>query len=222
MNYAINDVYSSIQGEGCQTGVPMVIVRMHGCDVGCSFCDTKETWRFKQEDLVGTLLEALGQNPRFVRASIFDLVSYIVGNLAGPKWILITGGEPAQQNLGPLVDSLHAHGYRVAIETSGTACGHVNAGIDWICVSPKIDMPGGLKIQPAAVAWADEIKFIIGKESDFAKLESFLTNNPVKESAEVCLQPLSQSEKATQLCVAKALQMGWRVSIQTHKFLNLP
>lgn len=222
MNYRINDVYTAIQGEGCQAGVPMVLLRLHGCSVGCPWCDTKETWHIDPANACASIAEARGANARYAIASASTIARSIRAQHPGPAWVLLTGGEPAEQGLGPLVEALHDAGYKVAIETSGTAPGLVDAECDWVCVSPKIGMPGGRAIIPEVLALADEIKMVVGKAADIQKLEALLNDYPTKPGVYICLQPLSQNERATQLCVETVQARGWRLSVQLHKFLRLP
>jgi len=184
----VSTIYPAIQGEGCNTGIPMVIVRLQGCDVGCPWCDTKETW-----DPLGGREMSVGE----VVAEIQELTS-------GHRWVLVTGGEPAIQDLAPLVDALHVADFRVALETSGTR--PWTGDFDWVCVSPKEG------VQSELMALADEVKYVVVDkipEPDF--------DGPV-----ICLQPVSQGSRATQLCIEAVQERGWRLSIQLHKYLNLP
>ncbi len=135
--------------------------------------------------------------------------------------MLVTGGEPAQYELGALVQSLHDTGYKVAIETSGTETGQIGAGFDWVCVSPKLNMPGGKHFLPHTLESADEIKMVIGKQADIDALDALLARVTLKPEVQICLQPVSMSQKATQLCLDVVQQRGWRLSLQTHKFLDI-
>ncbi len=199
----------------------MVLLRLHGCAVGCSWCDTKETWEMDAANEVDSLDAALGANPRYVYLSAEEIAAVVAEQHPGPKWVLLTGGEPAQYDLVALVTALHGRGYRVALETSGTEVGHVNANIDWVCVSPKIGMPGGKEIKEAAVVSADEIKHVIGKPADIDQLDALLAAMPTKPDVQICLQPVSTSPKATQLAIDTVQQRGWRLSVQTHKYINV-
>jgi len=221
MKYPVNDIYPAIQGEGCQTGLAMVMLRLQGCPVGCPFCDTKETWALATEFQKRYLPDALGTNPRWCEAEEMDILRLINSMSQQTRWILVSGGEPAQYNLQPLVYSLHSNGYKVAIETSGTAIGHVGAGFDWITISPKMDMPGGYPLKPLAFEKAHEIKFPVGKPEDIEDLLKLIKLGVVKEGTAICLQPLSLSPKATKLCELTAQQRGWRLSVQVHKLLLL-
>lgn len=218
--YPVNDLYTCVQGEGVQTGVAMVLLRLHGCAVGCPWCDTKETWEFAPENQVDTLAAALGANPRYVYLSATAVAEHIRANHPGPQWVLVTGGEPAQYALRPLVAAIHNIGLKAAIETSGTEMGHVDAGFDWVCVSPKLNMPGGKAIQPAALAVADEIKHVVGRQQDIDELDALLTL-PLKPDVHICLQPVSISPKATALCLEVVQQRGWRLSVQMHKYIGV-
>lgn len=218
--YRVNDLYPSIQGEGCLTGVPMTIVRLHGCGVGCPWCDTKETWRARPEDRREALADALGRSPLWAEADAAALAASVAA--FPPRWALVTGGEPAEQDLRPLADALHARGLHAALETSGTAGGCLGAPFDWVTVSPKADMPGGRPVLADVVAMADEVKQVVTGESDVAALEALLIAAPPKAGCVVCLQPVSRSSKATALCVTACSERGWRLSVQVHTYLGLP
>ncbi len=219
--YPINDIYTCIQGEGVQTGVAMVLVRLHGCAVGCPWCDTKETWEFEADAAKTAIADVLGANPQYAWRSAADIADYVVANHAGPKWILLTGGEPAQYDLAELVAAFHAAGYQVALETSGTERGHLNAPIDWVCVSPKFDMPGGKTVLNDTLAQAHEIKQVVGKQADIDRLDGVLAELDLSAAAQICLQPVSTSAKATELCIETVQARGWRLSVQTHKYLGV-
>lgn len=221
ITYPINDCYACIQGEGVQTGVAMVLLRLHGCAVGCPWCDTKETWDFVADNQVETLAAALGANPRYAYWDAAAIAQYITIHHPGPKWVLVTGGEPAQYALQPLVAALHASHYQVALETSGTEIGHLGAGFDWVCVSPKLNMPGGKHVQAAALASADEIKHVVGRQQDIDNLDDLLAHHPTKPDVQICVQPVSLSQKATDLCMDVVLSRGWRLSVQTHKYIGV-
>ena len=221
IRYPINDCYTCVQGEGVQTGVAMVLLRLHGCAVGCPWCDTKETWLMDPAHEVATLDEALGANPHYAYMTAADIANYIVVNHPGPKWVLVTGGEPAQYDLSPLVAALHEAEYRVAIETSGTEKGHLNAKFDWVCVSPKLNMPGGKTVHLETLTQADEIKHVVGRQVDIDNLDQLLVAAQPPTSTQICLQPVSTSPKATELCLETVMARGWRLSVQTHKYIGV-
>jgi 7-carboxy-7-deazaguanine synthase len=219
--YPINDCYTCVQGEGAQTGVAMVLLRLHGCAVGCPWCDTKETWLMDPAHEVTTLAEALGANPRYTYMTAVDIANRILRHHPGPKWVLVTGGEPAQYDLVPLVAALHEAGLRVAIETSGTETGHLEAGFDWVCVSPKLNMPGGKQVRLETLTQADEIKHVVGRSRDIEDLDELLATAQPPASTQICLQPVSTSPKATELCLETVMARGWRLSVQVHKYIGV-
>jgi 7-carboxy-7-deazaguanine synthase len=253
--YRVNDIYATIQGEGKLVGTPMILLRLHGCSVGCSFCDTKETWAKGDAALPSrraTLEDARGSNELWVELDQDSLVRAVCterdGNAPGVEWVLLTGGEPAEQPIRPLVRALHRAGFRVALETSGTARGHLEErsgsdpehahgasgeggdgalaesrgdSCDFVCCSPKIGNPGGRPILADVVRGADEIKMVIGKSSDVENFEAFVREHGLADPGVLSLQPMSGSRKATELCMAAALRLGCRVSIQMHKLIGV-
>ncbi len=180
-----------------QTGVPMVLLRLHGCGVGCPWCDTKETWVVEDDQRRLSIGDSLGANGRWCFLSGSEIAAHIKENHPGPGWVLVTGGEPAEQDLESLTSALHDAGYKIALETSGTAIGHLPASFDWVCVSPKIGMPGGKAILPAAVQVANEIKHVIGKQGDIDALLQLMEDCQINGNTQICLQPVSKNEKAT-------------------------
>jgi len=223
MKYPVNDIYPCIQGEGCQTGLAMIMLRLHGCPIGCPWCDTKETWETLRTNQRRCVADVLGANELWCEAEAEEIRRYIdsitIGK--GTRWILVSGGEPAMHPLASLVREFHNHGYKMAIETSGTFLGHVDAGFDWITVSPKLNMPGGYQVKPRATQAASEIKFPVGKQDDLEKLEQLITHGYIQEGTQICLQPLSLSPTATTLCRETVEKRGWRLSVQVHKLLQL-
>jgi 7-carboxy-7-deazaguanine synthase len=220
--YPLNDIYVCVQGEGCMTGQAMALVRLQGCPVGCPFCDTKETWRLDEAHKVGSIAEALGTNPRWCEATPYAIAFHLFMNFPRMPWVLVTGGEPADQDLAPLVRELHDAGFKAAVETSGTAEGHTAANFDWVCVSPKFGMPGGRPVLTRVLETADELKFVVGTAADLARVDETLAGllPPRDRPRHVCLQPMSANPKATRLCTETVKEMGWRLSVQLHKLLE--
>lgn len=251
ITFRVNDLYATVQGEGRMTGTPMILLRLQGCPVGCTFCDTKETWAMDDAALPqrrATLGEARGTNALWAELDTEALAQAVCDerekNAPGVEWVLLTGGEPAEQPIRALVGALHRRGFRVALETSGTARGHLDeyrarpgesaAGssgesspdssgdtCDFVCCSPKLENPGGRPILSDVVRGADEIKMVIGKASDIEEFEAFIREHGITDMAMLSLQPMSESRKATELCIATALRLGCRVSIQTHKVIGV-
>lgn len=219
--YKLNDIYATIQGEGRQTGVPMILIRLQGCGVGCPWCDTKETWALDERFRVPSVGFALVESRSWCEADATLIASVARGLADGERWALVTGGEPADQDLAPLVAALHDAGFRVALETSGTATGHLGAGFDWVTVSPKVGMPGGKAVLRSALEAADELKMVLAKPTDLDLLQSLLDGLGESWAGDVCVQPVAGSDKALALCQSAARRHGWRVSLQSHKYAGI-
>ena len=221
----INEIFETVQGEAYYTGSPAVFVRLQGCSVGCPWCDTKHTWAVNAADgaSIGTMLAKTDSSPAYANMSTVEICAVVLAFKA--RHVVITGGEPCDYDLLELTTALIAAGCGVQIETSGTA--EVRAAYwTWVTVSPKINMPGGREVLSSTLESADEIKMPVGKQEDVDKLKALLASFKGKPTSKtggplVWLQPLSQSEKATALCVKAATENGWRISIQTHKYLGV-
>lgn len=218
MPYRIAEVFASIQGEGTYTGTPAAFIRLQGCSVGCPWCDTAYSWRgLPQAVNFETLTQAKPEQALICTVDRQTLADWVRDQ--GMQHVVITGGEPLEQDLGPLLAQLAR--YTVQVETSGTVAvaPPVRAGIDWLTVSPKFAMPGGRVVLPETVETADEIKMPVGRERDITRLEALLTR--IDRQPPVWLQPLSLSPKATALCLEAARRHGWRVSLQAHRLAAL-
>ena len=193
----VEDFYT-IQGEGFHTGKPAYFIRLGGCDVGCAWCDAKNTW-----------------NPRlYPPTAISTIVERAVACAA--QSIVITGGEPLLYPLGMLTAELHRHGLEIFLETSGS---HPFSGeFDWVCLSPK------RKQAPLDEAFprADELKVIISDESDFEWAEQNAAR--VGEKCLLYLQPeWSVSDSMMPAIVEYAKRNPrWSISIQSHKYMRIP
>ena len=190
--------FYTIQGEGSHTGTAAYFTRIGGCDVGCHWCDVKESWD----------------------ANIHPLtkIGFIVSNalLYPARTIVITGGEPLMYNLNPFTLQLKKNGFSVHIETSGS---HPLSGtIDWICISPKKTLPPKPEILPLA----NELKCIVYNQNDFQWAEEHAAK--VSPSCKLYLQPeWSRREKMMPAIVEYVMaNPQWQVSLQTHKYLNIP
>lgn len=216
----INEVFETIQGEAHYTGTPAVFVRLQGCDVGCPWCDTKHTWDVAPGEAVTTseMLAKLVDGKSYAMMEATAIAAHVASFKA--RHVVITGGEPCLYDLRRLTELVIAGGRTVQIETSGTEEIHAHPET-WITVSPKVNMPGGKPILMRAIALANEIKMPVGKAEDIDRLERVLAMVPGFRPMNVWLQPLSQSNKATDLCVKSATELGFRLSLQTHKFLGV-
>lgn len=214
----VNEMFPTIQGEASWTGTPATFIRLQGCPVGCSWCDTKHTWPEGQERKrisIPELLEKVDPAPTWAEMSPDDIVAAVAK--MHPRHFVITGGEPLAQNIWMLTANLLTLG-TVQIETSGTHPVHVAPGT-WVTVSPKVGMGGGLDVLPQALDEADEIKMPIEGPQDVENLLELLDGRRPKGS--VWLQPVSQGNEATQLCVETCMEHRWRLSIQTHKYAGV-
>lgn len=190
--------FYTIQGEGRYSGRAAYFIRLAGCDVGCVWCDVKESWDQEAHPLV----------------SIESLVAFVLAS--NTDFVVITGGEPAMYDLTTLVSALHEHGLEIAIETSG--CYPLKGEIDWYCFSPK-------KFKnPCDEAYekASELKVVIFHPSDLKWAEEH-----AKRVNPDCLLYLqsewSKQEQILPLIIDYVKENPkWRVSLQTHKFMNIP
>ncbi|WP_390904883.1 7-carboxy-7-deazaguanine synthase QueE [Vibrio rarus] len=214
-------MFETIQGEGFFTGVPAIFIRLQGCPVGCAWCDTKQTWDIdpERETDFAQIMVKQSDNDDWCQRSEQDLVRYCVEHYRA-KHVVITGGEPCQYDLRPLTSLLEDNGYRCQIETSGTFAVQASQGT-WVTVSPKIAMKGKLPIEPSAMSRANEIKHPVAKQSDIDALQALLSSSTLQPQTEILLQPISQKPRATQLCIDTCIANNWRLSVQTHKYLDI-
>jgi len=223
--YQVNEVFLTVQGEATWTGTPAVFVRLQGCKVGCSFCDTKHTWDAPRSQAVPLSdLRRKGREPEptFADLTLLELVSEVwrVHGASGVRHVVITGGEPAAQDLAPLVAELAGLGL-VQIETSGTYP-LTNLGDDaWVTVSPKVNQPGGFTVLDEVLARADEIKHPCATERHVDQLRNLLARGVHRPTIPIWLQPLSLSPSATERCIAWCQHHGWRLSAQTHRLVGV-
>jgi 7-carboxy-7-deazaguanine synthase len=220
MTLPVNEIFETIQGEAAWTGTPAVFLRLQGCDVGCWWCDTKHTWAVDPRLAVSVdaMMAKEGDAPSFAPMTTAEIVDRC--RQFQSRHVVITGGEPCRHDLVAITRALADDGRMVQIETSGTQPVRVDDRA-WVTVSPKIGMPGGFTVRQDAMRRADEIKYPVGKPADVDELRSLLANGWHHPATDIWLQPLSQSQKATELCQSAARHYGFRVSIQVHKFLGV-
>lgn len=208
MSYSVKEIFYSLQGEGLRAGRPAVFCRFAGCNLWtgreqdrasalCRFCDT---------DFVGT--DGTGGGKYREPADLARAVAAHWPAGEGHRYVVLTGGEPLLQVDAPLLDALHAEGFEIAVETNGTL--PVPAGIDWVCVSPK-----------AGTDWVQrrghELKLVypqpgLAPEDIAAGFEHYL------------LQPMDGPSRAANTRAAIAYCQAhprWRLSLQTHKILEI-
>lgn len=193
----VEDFYT-IQGEGFHTGKPAYFVRLGGCDVGCSWCDAKFTW-----------------NPKvFPPVPVGEIVKRAVDCPA--QAVVVTGGEPLRYPLDRLCTAFKAHGLKTFLETSGTQ--EMSGMWDWVCLSPKP------RQAPLSVFYnyADELKVIIQTAEDFAWAEEQAAK--VASSCLLYLQPEWSVIKQMLPVIVDYVKAHprWNVSLQSHKYMNIP
>jgi 7-carboxy-7-deazaguanine synthase len=212
----VNEMFETIQGEASYTGTPAVFIRLQGCPVGCAFCDTKHTWETDVPVIpVLDMLKKTDDAENCASMTVDQIIRQLDNYSA--RHVVITGGEPAMYDLTELTTAIIDSVRSVQIETSGTF--EIRCAEDtWITVSPKFNMPGGLPVLRNALMMADEIKMPVGKERDIENIHELIVP---ESSCDIWLQPLSQSAKATALCVKHAILNNWKVSLQTHKYLGV-
>jgi 7-carboxy-7-deazaguanine synthase (Cx14CxxC type) len=217
MAYSIKEIFYTLQGEGAQTGRPAVFCRFSGCNLWsgreadrtsavCQFCDT---------DFIGTDGIGGGKFVTAIEAAEAVDAKWPSGPAqtsasASRKLVVCTGGEPLLQLDAALIDTLHARGFEIAVETNGTVA--APAGIDWICVSPKA---GASLVQRSG----QELKVVFPQANlDLAEVEDLAFEH-------FLLQPMDGPVRAenTELALRYCLDHPrWRLSLQTHKLLGIP
>ena len=195
--YRVNDIFYSLQGEGRNTGRAAVFVRFAGCNLRCGFCDTE--FNSYREMTADAILEAIVPYPS--------------------RFIVLTGGEPTLQVNEEFVTLLHHHGYEVAMESNGTRPAPMN--LDWLTVSPK-----EIRKEPdeRKVAWRqpDELKVVFDETTDPKVFIAHFQLPPL-----LYLQPCDtgdpeRNKRILQACVSYIEQHPeWRLSLQTHKLIDI-
>ncbi len=198
IQYPVMEMFYSLQGEGYHQGRAAFFIRLAGCDVGCVWCDVKESWDAKK-------------HPTLSIAEIVNAALAHPGRLA-----IITGGEPLLYTLDELTTALQAAGFETNIETSASS--PMSGKWDWVCVSPKKFKAPLAENLPLA----SELKIVIFNQSDFEWAESYA--QLVSPNCKLYLQP--EWEKSAQMLPAiinyiKA-NPRWEISAQLHKYIQVP
>ena len=192
------EAFYTIQGEGHFSGNSAYFIRLGGCDVGCVWCDVKESWDAE----------------KWPKQSVDQIVEAAL--LHKTRLVVVTGGEPLMYNLDHLTNALKTHGLNTNIETSGA---YPLSGIwNWVCFSPKKFM----KPKDEIYHMADELKVVIYNKSDFAWAEEHAAK--VNPDCLLYLQPeWDKSEKMLPTIIEYVKNNPqWKISLQTHKFMNIP
>ncbi|HDX8403390.1 7-carboxy-7-deazaguanine synthase QueE [Aeromonas dhakensis] len=222
MYYPINEIFQTIQGEGVFTGLPAIFVRLQGCPVGCPWCDTRHTWVVDPAREVGVqaVLDCSNESDGWSKMRTEQILASFQQLGYQARHVVITGGEPCLYDLQDLSTALIAAGYQVQIETSGTSEIQTHERT-WVTVSPKINMKGGLPVLVSALERANEIKHPVATERHVEELDALLATARLRDDVVIALQPISQKPRATQLAMATCIARNWRLSIQTHKYLDI-
>jgi 7-carboxy-7-deazaguanine synthase len=198
--------FYTIQGEGHHQGRAAYFIRLGGCDVGCAWCDVKDSWEAGShpQRSIGDIMEMVIQNSPPLNADHHD------------RLVVITGGEPLMHDLGPLTTLLKAKGFRTNIETSGA---HPLTGDwDWICLSPK-------KFKapiPSILPLANELKVVVYNRSDFKWAEQWAAL--VSPGCKLFLQPEWEKAPVMTPAIIEYIKQHpqWQLSLQIHKYINVP
>lgn len=196
--FPVMEHFYTVQGEGLNTGRAAYFVRLGGCDVGCTWCDVKESWEADKHPVM----------------TIEDILQVIAEHPA--KLVVITGGEPAMYPLDELTAALQKAGYETAIETSGSY--PLTGSWNWVCVSPKkFKAP-----LPEVLSAADELKVIVYNDSDLTWAATFLPL--VNSTCSLLVQPeYSRFDRMIPEIVSFVKRHPeWRISLQTHKIIQVP
>jgi organic radical activating enzyme len=190
--------FYSLQGEGIHTGKPAYFLRVGGCKVGCYFCDVKESWNANKHTLT----------------PVDEIVQRILNNPS--RAVVVTGGEPLLYNLSYLCKTLKDNRIQLFLETSGSE--PVTGTWDWICVSPKRNHPPLQEV----LQQASELKVVICNELDLVWAEE--NAKQVNKDCHLLLQP--EWENKTHI-LPKIIDYilknpHWRISLQSHKYMNIP
>jgi 7-carboxy-7-deazaguanine synthase len=194
----VMEAFYTLQGEGAHAGKAAYFIRLGGCDVGCVWCDVKESWD-------------AAKHPQQTVAQIVATAASYPARLA-----VITGGEPLMHDLQALTAALHRAGFQINIETSGSS--PLSGQVNWICLSPK-------KFKeplPSVAPLAHELKVVVFHKSDFAWAEKYAAM--VSPSCQLFLQPeWDKRNEITPLIVSYIQQHPqWQLSLQTHKYIGVP
>lgn len=198
MTLPVMESFYTIQGEGFHQGKAAYFIRLGGCDVACFWCDVKESWdaSLHPQETINAIVSKAAQNP---------------GRIA-----VVTGGEPLMHDCNPLTITLRKAGFKTHIETSGS---HPLTGEwDWICLSPKkFKMP-----LPEVIEAANELKVVVYNRSDFAWAEKYAEQVPVE--CKLYLQPEWTKASAITPEIIDYIKENpeWELSLQIHKYINVP
>lgn len=199
----VKNIFKTIQGEGPFVGMPAIFIRLGGCNLACSFCDT---------DFEG-----------FTTSKVDDIVEQVNKLAAHIKLVVITGGEPLRQPIGLLCDKLIQLGFMVQIETNGTLYRNISEKVHIVC-SPKVTKSGYFPLRADLLPHINALKFLIADNMPEYSVVPEIGQS--KYGIPVFIQPMDQNDmllnqKNVQLAIDLSIKYGYRLSIQTHKILGI-
>lgn len=197
----VQEIFPTLQGEGPLAGTPAIFIRLGGCNLACSFCDTE----FES----------------FVELTLPEVLAQVAGCRAQEKLIVITGGEPLRQNIAPLCEALIAEGFAIQIETNGTLWRPLPESVR-IVVSPKNTGIGYQPLRADIAERAEAIKFIISKSNSLYNDISIIAPH----ATPIYVQPMDEMDEEknaanVQRCLEISQKTGARLSLQLHKMLGI-
>jgi organic radical activating enzyme len=198
MNLPVMEHFYTLQGEGAFTGYAAYFIRLGGCDVGCTWCDVKESWD-------------INAHPKMSIDAIADLTQN-----SGTKIAVITGGEPTMHDLTALTQAIQNLQIRTHIETSGT--NPISGDWDWICFSPKrFKKPLEMYFE-----LSHELKVVIAHKNDLRWAKEFEAK--MHKNCKLYIQPeWDNRQEMTNLCIDFIKENpNWSLSLQTHKYIDIP
>ncbi len=213
----LNEVFWSLQGEGRNTGLPSVFIRLQGCDVRCPWCDTGYSLDAdparRLPDNAAAVFDKTGGDPSWTAADPSWIADAVRARGGRVRHAVITGGEPFMQDVDTLSRLLLDAGWSVQAETSGSRPLLCPDRV-WVTLSPK------RRRAPLPGAWerADEIKVPVADGDDIAFWLPWLEK---ARQDRIALQPVSLGREATALCVRVCMERAWRLSLQTHRLVDV-
>lgn len=198
VSYPIMEHFYTLQGEGAYAGYAAYFIRLGGCDVGCVWCDVKESW----------------DAAAYPQITVATLLNYVLESKTNR--VVITGGEPCMYDLQALCNALHAHGLKVHLETSGAH--EIRGNFDWVTLSPKkFKAP-----LASAYAKADELKIIVFNKHDFDWARENQALVPAKTALYLQTEWDKRDTNYNLIIDFTKANPAWHLSIQTHKYLHIP
>ena len=214
----VMESFYTIQGEGYYQGSAAYFIRLGGCDVGCVWCDVKDSWdasrhpQFTIEHIVTKAMDNLPLTVNRQQIAVNGKLSSVNHNIVA----VVTGGEPLMHNLDELTKSLKESGFRTNIETSGSS--PLSGTWDWICLSPKkFKAP-----LPEVIPFANELKVVIFNKHDFEWAETYAEQ--VSDTCKLYLQPEWDKAAIVTPLIIDYIKANpkWELSLQLHKYINVP